>query len=383
MTSPETPVSRSAAFVAVVLVALVHAETSIAHDFSITEVVAVVKADGTYQIDIRINVDALALGVSAAHPSPALAAGLRALSPDEMARALQQARDTMMRRVRVRFDGRKVVPAVAFPEYEHPSIAADSASSAFGATARLLGRYPDGATTFTFGASRAFSAIQLTILNEVTAGGAKYVLGAGEDTPPYHLHESNTNTSDGAIVVGRYMVLGFEHILPKGLDHILFVLGLYLLTIRIRPLLLQISAFTVAHSVTLGLSMAGVVSLPSRIVEPLIALSIMYVAVENLCVRDLRPWRPAVVFLFGLLHGMGFAGVLRELGMPQGQFASALVGFNIGVEFGQLTIVMMAFLVLGWFRNRRWYRNAIIRPLSLAIALVGAYWVFVRTWGVA
>ena len=116
-------------------------------------------------------------------------------------------------------------------------------------------------------------------------------------------------------IVRQYLWLGYTHILPKGLDHILFVLGLFLLSAQLKPLLLQVTSFTIAHSITLGLSMYGIVSLPSRIVEPLIALSIAYVAIENLVTRELKPWRIALVFMFGLLHGLGFAGVLRELGL--------------------------------------------------------------------
>ena len=111
-------------------------------------------------------------------------------------------------------------------------------------------------------------------------------------------------------IVRQYLWLGYTHILPKGLDHILFVLGIFLLSPRLKTMLLQVTAFTIAHSITLGLSMYGIVSLPSRIVEPLIALSIAYVAIENLVTRELKPWRIALVFMFGLLHGLGFAGVL-------------------------------------------------------------------------
>src|SRR5262249_25622395 len=113
-------------------------------------------------------------------------------------------------------------------------------------------------------------------------------------------------------VARQYLKLGYTHILPKGIDHILFVLGLFLLSLQLRPILMQVTTFTIAHSITLGLSMYGIVSLPSRVVEPLIALSIAYVAVENLITRELKPWRLALVFSFGLLHGMGFAGVLKE-----------------------------------------------------------------------
>jgi HupE / UreJ protein len=181
----------------------------------------------------------------------------------------------------------------------------------------------------------------------------------------------------------EYVGLGFTHILPKGLDHILFVVGLFLLGTRWRPLLLQVTLFTIAHSVTLGLSMLGVVSLPSTIVEPLIAFSIAYVAVENLFTTELSPWRGALVFLFGLLHGLGFAGVLGGLGMPRGQFGLALVSFNVGVELGQLSVIALASLAVGWWRlsRRELYRRWVVVPVSLAIALVGLYWTATRALG--
>ncbi|SDC05775.1 HupE/UreJ family protein [Ruegeria marina] len=172
-----------------------------------------------------------------------------------------------------------------------------------------------------------------------------------------------------------YIPVGFDHILPKGLDHILFVLGLYFLSSRLRPLIWQISAFTLAHTVTLALGASGMVKVDPGIVEPLIAASITFVALENVFVRRLHPWRPVVVFGFGLLHGLGFASVLGEFGLPGGQFLSALLGFNIGVELGQLTVVALAFLTVGlWFRNKPWYRGRIAIPASIVIALVGAYW---------
>lgn len=181
-------------------------------------------------------------------------------------------------------------------------------------------------------------------------------------------------------IARQYLWLGYTHILPKGVDHILFVIGLFLLSARIKPLLLQVTAFTIAHSITLGLSMYGVVSLSSRIVEPLIALSIAYVAIENIVTRELKPWRVALVFMFGLLHGMGFAGVLRELGLPRGEFLTALLTFNAGVELGQLTILAASFAAVGAFMKRQWYRRAIVIPASCAIAAVGMYWMITRLW---
>jgi len=179
-------------------------------------------------------------------------------------------------------------------------------------------------------------------------------------------------------IAGQYLWLGYTHILPKGLDHILFVLGIFLLSPRLKPMLLQVTAFTIAHSITLGLSIYGVLSLPSRIVEPLIALSIAYVAIENVVTRELKPWRLALVFMFGLLHGLGFAGVLRELGLPRDEFLTALLTFNLGVEGGQLTIIAAALLAVSPFMTKGWYRQRVVIPASLLIAAVGLYWTFAR-----
>ena len=179
-------------------------------------------------------------------------------------------------------------------------------------------------------------------------------------------------------IARQYLWLGYTHILPKGVDHILFVLGIFLLSPRLRTMLLQVTAFTVAHSITLGLSIYGIVSMPSRIVEPLIALSIAYVAIENLFTRELKPWRLALVFMFGLLHGLGFAGVLSELGLPRGEFLAALLTFNLGVEGGQLTIIATAALATAAFARRPWYRERVVIPVSLAIAAAGLYWMVAR-----
>jgi len=327
---------------------------------------------------MRVNVDALALGASPSVHTAEIAEALRALPPAEFEKAVANAQSTLARRVRIRFEAEKTAATVTFPERGRPDpTATDAVPTVLGALARLEGRIPPDATTFTFGASRAFNVVQLTIVDETTGAVVKHMLSPGADSPDYRLRE--VQAEERAVVLVRYLMLGFEHILPKGLDHILFVLGLFLLSAHFRPLLWQVTAFTVAHSVTLALSMAGIASLPSRIVEPLIALSIAYVAIENLFVKDLKPWRPVVVFLFGLLHGLGFAGVLRDLGMPDGRFAVALVGFNVGVEFGQLAVVALAFLAVGWFRDRRQYRPVIVRPCSLLIAVIGLYWAVQRT----
>ena len=184
---------------------------------------------------------------------------------------------------------------------------------------------------------------------------------------------------EAGAVARQYLALGFTHIVPWGADHILFVLGLFLLARGFRPLLTQVTAFTIAHSVSLGLAAAGLVSIPSRIVEPLIAVSIVVIAVENVFVQNVSPRRTLLVFVFGLLHGLGFAGVLRELGLPPSRFFVALFSFNAGVEAGQLFVILSAFALVGWWTKRRsWYRRWVVVPASLTIAGVGLFWAVER-----
>ncbi len=187
----------------------------------------------------------------------------------------------------------------------------------------------------------------------------------------------NMSNTDTALL---YLKLGYKHILPLGLDHILFVLSLFLLSAKLKPVLWQSLAFTVAHSITLGLAMFGAVKVSPAIVEPLIALSIMYVALENVFVKKLRPSRIGVVFLFGLIHGLGFASALSDLGLPQNAYVSSLVMFNVGVELGQLTVILAAFFLFGkWFGNKPYYHKYIVTPLSLLIAAIALFWVIERT----
>jgi hypothetical protein len=171
-----------------------------------------------------------------------------------------------------------------------------------------------------------------------------------------------------------YLRLGFRHIVPNGADHILFVLGLFFLGITWRKLLAQTTVFTVAHATTLFLSTYGIFRLPSRYVEPAIALSIAFIAIENVVSPRLRAGRLAVVFGFGLIHGLGFASSLRDVPFPKHDFIVALLGFNFGVDAGQLFVIAVAFLAVGRFRNRTWFRSRIAIPCSLAIAATGLFW---------
>jgi hypothetical protein len=189
----------------------------------------------------------------------------------------------------------------------------------------------------------------------------------------------NMSAADAAFT---YTILGFKHILPLGFDHILFVLSLFLLSPKLKTILIQSAAFTIAHSITLGLAMYKVIVPPLNIVEPLIALSIVYVAAENIFSPRLKASRIGIVFLFGLVHGLGFAGALSEMGLPQNAYLTSLVMFNIGVELGQVTVILAAYFLLAkWFSEKTYYRNRFVIPLSCIIIAIAGYWTVERVFG--
>ncbi|MES2645450.1 MAG: HupE/UreJ family protein [Bacteroidota bacterium] len=180
-------------------------------------------------------------------------------------------------------------------------------------------------------------------------------------------------------VIGYYLALGFKHIIPEGFDHILFVVGLCLLSNKLKVILWQATAFTVAHSITLAMSMKNIIVAPSAIVEPIIALSILFVAIENILLSELKPWRIILVFLFGLVHGLGFASSLNEIGLPRNSFLTSILSFNAGVELGQIAVILAVFLLLILpFKNKLFYRKFIVYPLSLLIGITAFYWTIER-----
>lgn len=388
------------------------AQSALAHDFKVTETRVRFGADGRYQIDMVVDLDALALSQPPSVDNAVLCAQIEAMTSNERDELATQLRQLFTKRTSIKFDGTEAVPQVDFPGPQFqlpplrvtaPAIPVDALSqptsasvaetagatpassqptsipSYFGVVVRLGGQVPEGASEFTFRASRAFQNVHLYLSRDDTDRVVHYLLEVSEESPPFPVRAAVVPPTR-LEVAWRYTLLGFEHILPKGLDHILFVVGLFLLSVRMRNLLAQVSAFTIAHTVTLALSTYGVLRLPPSVVEPLIALSIAYVAIENLFTRDLHVWRPLLVFGFGLLHGMGFAGVLTELGLPKREYVTALLSFNVGVELGQLAVIAIAFLLVGWMRRSENYRRFVVLPTSALIAIVGLYWSIERAF---
>ncbi|MBC7545011.1 MAG: HupE/UreJ family protein [Candidatus Sericytochromatia bacterium] len=177
--------------------------------------------------------------------------------------------------------------------------------------------------------------------------------------------------------IANFSRLGIEHLLT-GYDHLLFLISLLVVGGGIAYSLKMVTAFTVAHSLTLGLAVLDVLVLPPRLVECAIALTIVYVAAENLWRKSFQG-RFAVVLGFGLIHGLGFAAVLRDLHLPPGQLAVSLLGFNLGIECGQLAVVLVAWVVLAAFRRRAW--DGLVRVwVSVAVILAGLLWFVERAW---
>jgi len=180
-------------------------------------------------------------------------------------------------------------------------------------------------------------------------------------------------------VIWFYLKMGITHIIPYGFDHILFVTSLCLLSNRMKTILWQASAFTVAHSITLALSMKNIIVAPGQLVEPVISLSIVFVAVENILLNELKPWRILVVFFFGLVHGMGFASALSEVGLPRNNFFTSILAFNLGVEAGQIIVILFVFgLLVAPFGRRINFKKQFVYPLSIIIALIATYWTIER-----
>ena len=187
----------------------------------------------------------------------------------------------------------------------------------------------------------------------------------------------DTDRGTGATFLS-YLKQGFEHILPEGLDHILFVLGLFLLCRAWKPILIQVTAFTAAHTITLALATLGYVSAPADIVEPIIAASIVVIALENIFRPTYGKFRLLLVFIFGLIHGLGFAQRLIDERIPAGSLISALLGFNVGVELGQLAVIGLAIAATFWIKDETKYRRWVVIPASALIALAGVLWAIQR-----
>tara|TARA_B100001964_G_scaffold26250_1_gene26140 strand:- start:648 stop:1796 length:1149 start_codon:yes stop_codon:yes gene_type:complete len=337
------------------------------------------QAGKSIRTEIQVNLEALIAGIGMEHQDTDDSAvsveynRLRAMPSAELQQVFQGLASKFMMQMEIRLDGRPAAEGlvqVVIAEQEDLELARSSV---------IVLELPVSSETsrLDWKMSPEFGDHVIRLMNREDEVVSTQWVRNGERSPPVSLE--GLSQGDFLSRFLGYMKIGFTHILPKGLDHILFVLGLFLLSARWKPLLIQVTSFTVAHTATLSLSMYGIASVPTIIVEPLIALSIVYVGLENVMTKELKHWRPFLVFLFGLLHGLGFAGVLGEIGIPKPFFLESLIAFNLGVELGQLVVIGIAYLLVGWiFSRRSWYRMAVVIPGSLTISLIGVWWVYER-----
>lgn len=378
-----------------------------AHRIDSVSVTADFSADGT-RVGVEVSAEAIRVlsrteGLSML---PRFQAG--GVSAEEVsAEVFAKAADYFPPRMELWFDGKPV----AFPKLEFARLevdekdAVDPARSVTAADRKhvfIVGRWegpvPAGATTF-----------QVAVVGDSVVAVGHKVAGqaigriipqfTGMQSRPFAIPRAGMEPGPAQVAAavaaaeaaapalepgfGYYVKQGFLHILPMGVDHILFVVALFLLATKLKPLVIQATMFTVAHSITLALAMLEVVRIPDKPVEVMIAASIAFVAIENLFRDTLSRWRPVVIFALGLVHGLGFAGAFKELlgGVPRGDwghFASMLVGFNLGVELGQLAVIALAFAAVGWAWQKPWYRKVVVVPVSLGVAAIGLYWAVTR-----
>jgi hypothetical protein len=374
--------------------------TARAHPGVNASAVVTVKRDGA--IIVQVHHDALAFALNDIsqriddEPMNQLLDG----PPEDLAQALQEGRERFQALMRVEADGAPI--ALRLVEGPTPEMVRDWLAS--GRTPRIPvklefvseGSVPRDARTLVFFFPEILSDVVVTVerpgeepISMVAFGGQPSpgvpidlrVAVAPASVSDAGDQKDQPSQQDQPRVLNPmgFIVLGFEHILPDGLDHILFVLGLFLLNARLKPLLIQITCFTVAHSVTLALAASGHINVPGSIVEPVIAASIAFVAIENLFTTKVHPWRPVLIVAFGLIHGLGFAGAFQEsIGAERVPLGPVLL-FNVGVELGQLAVVGIAFVLVGWALGKPWYRKWVAIPASLAIAAAGLWWTVERT----
>jgi len=342
-----------------------------AHDFERTTVHLDIATDGRFSLRLAHDPQWLLLRMESFAQTPGGAitsdagrdARLAALAPDAIDRVV------------LFVDGREVRPTSS--AYTPPPDTVPAGEFAL-ASYTLRGQMPVSSATMRWYYGLVADPYPLTVTRADGTSTTEWIQG---DAWSQAISLGTATPVTLAVLLRRYVWLGITHIVPEGIDHMLFIAGLFLLTAAWRPLLWQVSAFTVAHTLTLGLAIGGLVSVPATIVEPLIALSISYVGVENVRQRALTRGRLVLVFAFGLLHGLGFAGVMTGLQLPRTQLVPGLLGFNLGVELGQLAVLSGLALVTWPLSHRPWFRARVATPASLGIALIGLYWAVTRMLG--
>lgn len=340
--------------------------------------------EGHYRVEIRASLEAMLTGINSEFknttesPNSEKYDDLRKMSAPKLEQTFLAFHNKLTQIVKLKFDGALVPLTISYTEIPEPGYTKVPRISLIVLEGKISRQIKQ--ISWYYPARFAENAVrvrQVDSQNEKWHWSNWQWLRDDEWSIPFSLNDVFHAPSTWSIIK-TYTEAGFDHILPKGLDHILFILGLFLLSIKLKPLLWQVTMFTLAHSITLSLAMLEFFLLPAYIVEPLIALSIAYIGFENIIRKKIKPSRLIIVFVFGLLHGMGFASMLADFGMPNDSFVTALVSFNIGVELAQVFIIFIAFMLVGSLIKKAWYRKMVVIPTSLVISLIGCYWAYQR-----
>ncbi len=329
---------------------------------------------------LMVNLESLLAGIEPDHkntedsPNSAQYESLRSLSPDALKQEFADFKASFESSIFMQATDGTPIPVTAeialIPAVGDTRIARDT-------ELKLLMELPDNTQSFRWQWHQSLGDVILRVSSgEPTLDHAE-LIRRGDISDPVVIG-TQTQESLGQVVLD-YLQSGFVHIIPRGLDHILFVIGIFLLSPAWRPLLWQVSVFTVAHSITLILGTTGVIQVAAHWVEPLIAASIVWLCIENIVSDAVQRRRLLVVFMFGLLHGLGFASVLSDVGLSTGYYVAALLSFNVGVELGQIVVVGACLLLIAsWAASKPWYRTRIVIPGSLVIGCIGAFWMLER-----
>jgi hypothetical protein len=349
----------------------------LSHDWTLTTMGMLIGPDGTYQMDLYCDFDALLLGLDPGHLDDELWMALVQMDPGERRRRVGALKEHLEQWVVIRVDGQKSRASIEFPEIRDGAGVSDPRALLPGSIARFRGRAPEGATSFTLELHPRFGPVMAGFRRGGDPRLEERLLAAGIETEPIPIHGSTGWRGALSVPLGC-LGLGFRHVLPGGLEHALFVVGLCLLNIRLRTVAAQIGVFVLAHTVALALSVYGLLSLPGEIVEPLMTLAIAYVALENVFSSEMKPWRSAVVFGVGLLHGLASSGVILDLGLSPTAYGVALLTLNLGLGLAMVAVAGLILLVTVRFGSRDGYREWFAVPASLLLAVAGLLWTFVR-----
>ncbi len=344
-----------------------------------------VYTDERVEIEIRTSVEALLTEINGRFrnttesPNAEAYDRFREMSADDLTVAFRSFHDRLLNGVQLAIDGKAVPLQIASVDIPPPGYTKVPRASVI----YLEGHIPRDALALTWYYPLAFGdqAVRVRQVNEETNQwhwSAHQWIREDRPTDPFSLTEIFGQPSQ-IKVMNTYVEAGFFHIVPRGWDHMLFIMGIFLMTLKLKPLIWQATMFTLAHSITLTAGVFEWIRLPVAIVEPLIALSIAYVAIENLFLKHMSRFRLPVVFAFGLLHGLGFASMLTDFGLPEGAYIQALLWFNVGVEFGQLAVLFAGYFVLSiWFSRESTFRRWVTLPGSVIIGWIGVSWCYDR-----